>query len=73
MRNGYWKCEFEGKNGETVEKTIYAKSSKGAFKHTYEMGARIGMNPKYETLREATDEEAKEFKKMIRNKIKKDE
>ena len=29
MRNGYWKCEFEGKNGETVEKTIYAKLHMG--------------------------------------------
>ena len=34
------------------------------------MGVRIGMSPKYETLREATDEEAKEFKKTIRKKAK---
>ena len=70
MRNGYWKCEFEGKNGETVEKTIYAKTSHGAFEHTFEMGMRISMTPKYETLREATDEEAKEFKKLIKERIK---
>jgi hypothetical protein len=70
MRNGYWKCEFEGKNGETVEKTIYAKTSHGAFEHTFEMGMRINMTPKYETLREATDEEAKEFKKLIKERIK---
>ena len=70
MRNGYWKCEFEGKNGETAEKTIYAKTSHGAFEHTFEMGMRINMTPKYETLREATDEEAKEFKKLIKKRIK---
>ena len=70
MRNGYWKCEFEGKNGETVEKTIYAKTSHGAFEHTFEMGMRINMTPKYETLREATYEEAKEFKKLIKERIK---
>ena len=70
MRNRYWKCEFEGKNGETVEKTIYAKTSHGAFEHTFEMGMRINMTPKYETLREATDEEAKEFKKLIKERIK---
>ena len=69
MKNGYWKCDFEGKNGEIIEKTIYAKTSHGAFKHTFEMGVRIGMSPKYETLREATDEEAKEFKNEIRKKL----
>ena len=31
---------------------------------------RINMTPKYETLREATDEEAKKFKKLIKEKIK---
>ena len=70
MRNGYWKCKFEGKNGKTIEKTIYAKTSHGAFEHTFEMGMRINMTPKYETLREATDEEAKEFKKLIKERIK---
>lgn len=70
MGKGYWKCEFESSNGDTIPKTIYAKTSHGAFKHTYEMGIRIGMSPKYETLREATDEEVKEFKKMIRKKAK---
>lgn len=70
MRNGYWKFEFEGKNGKTIGKTIYAKTSHGAFEHTFEMGIRIGMTPKYETLREATDEEAKEFKKLIKERIK---
>jgi len=71
MRNGYWKCQFENKNGEIIEKTIYAKTSHGAFEHTFEMGMRISMTPKYETLREATDEEAKEFKKEIRKRAKK--
>lgn len=70
MSKGYWKCEFEDKNGKTIEKTIYAKTSHGAFKHTFEMGVRDGLEPKYETLREATDEETKEFKKMIRKRTK---
>ena len=71
MKNrSYWKCDFENKNGETVKKTIYAKTTHGAFKHTYEMGVRIGMSPKYETLVEATDDEIKEFKKMIRKRVK---
>ena len=70
MKNGYWKCDFEGRNGEIIEKTIYAKTSHGAFKHTFEMGVRIGMSPKYETLREATNEETKEFKKTIKKRTK---
>lgn len=70
MKNHYWKCEFEGKNGETVLKTIYAKTNAGAFQHTFEMSVRIGLEPKYETLRKATDEEVKEFKKLIRKRVK---
>ena len=73
MSNFYWKCEFEGDNNEIIVKTIYAKTTRSAFKHTYEMGVRIGLEPKYETLREATNEEVKEFKKMIRKRVKKDE
>lgn len=67
--NGYWKCEFEDGNGKTILKTIYAKTSVGVFKHTHEMGIRIGMKPKYETLREATKKEVLEFKKSIKMKI----
>lgn len=68
-RSFYWKCEFEGKNGETILKTVYAKTTRQAFKYSCEMGMRIGMTPKYETLREATKEEVKEFKKLIKSKI----
>ena len=32
------------------------------------MGIRIGMPPKYETLREATDEEVKIFKNEIKKR-----
>jgi hypothetical protein len=35
------------------------------------MGARIGLEPKYETLRETTKEEEREFKKIIKDRIKK--
>lgn len=71
MANFYWKCEFESKDGKTELKTVYAKTTRQAFKYSYEMGVRIGMTPKFETLREATDEEVKEFKKLIKNRTKK--
>ena len=64
----YWKCEFESSDGSTMWKTIFAKSTRGAFKHSFEMGARIGMTPKYETLRNATLQEVREFKKMIKER-----
>lgn len=70
MANFYWKCEFEGKDGKTELRTIYAKTTRQAFKYSYEMGVRIGLKPKYETLREATNEEVKEFKKMIGARVK---
>lgn len=70
-RSFYWKCEFEDKDGNTIIKTVYAKTTRQTFKYAYEMGLRIGMTPKYETLREATSEEVKEFKKMIKSKISK--
>ena len=68
-RSFYWKCEFGDKDGKTTLKTVYAKTTIQAFKYAYEMGLRIGMTPKYETLREATEEEVKEFKKYIKSKI----
>ena len=68
--NFYWKCVFEDSNGETIEKTVYAKTTITAFRYAYEMGVKIGMTPKYETLRNATDEEVKEFKKMIKKRVK---
>lgn len=37
------------------------------------MGVRIGMTPKYETLREVTNKEVKEFKKIIKERAKKNE
>ena len=70
-RSFYWKCEFEGNDGESVLKTIYAKTTREAFKYTHQMGVRIGLEPKYETLREATEEEVKEFKKEIKKRVKK--
>ena len=71
MQEGpYWYCEFEDKKGNTVWKMIYAKSTPGAFKHSMEMGARIGMEPKFETLRGATKEEIRAFKKMIKQRAK---
>jgi hypothetical protein len=68
-RSFYWKCEFEGKDGEVLLKTIYAKTTTQASQNTHEMGLRIGMTPRYNTLREATPEEVKDFKKYIKSKI----
>ena len=68
---GYWQCEFEDNKGNSLWKMIFAKTTEGAFKHSFEMGTRIDMSPRYETLREATDEEVKNFKKMIKNRTKK--
>lgn len=66
----YWQCEFEDVNGNTIWKMVYGKTTREAFKNTYETGVRIGMEPKYETLRNATPEEVKEFTKMIRKRVK---
>ena len=49
---------------------IYAKTTTSAFKHCFQMGMRIGMSPKYETLQNATEEEVKELKKTIRKRVK---
>lgn len=66
----YWYCEFEDKEGNTTPKIVYAKSTPGAFQHSMEMGIRIGMEPKFESLRGATKEEVIAFKKMIKNRAK---
>ena len=66
----YWYCEYEDNAGNTISKIIYAKTTPGAFKHGVEMGIRIGMEPKFETLRGATKEEVRQFKKMIKSRIK---
>ena len=64
----YWQCQFEDKEGNKVWKMIYAKTTPGAFKHSMEMGTRIGMEPLYETLRNATTKEVKEFIKNMKQK-----
>jgi len=66
----YWYCEFEDKDGNVIQKIIFAKTTPGAFKHSMEMGVRIGMEPRYETLRGATKQEISAFKKMIKNRVK---
>lgn len=71
MVKSYWKCDFEGRNGEIVSKMIYAKTTTSAFKHCFQMGMRIGMSPKYETLQNATEEEVKELKKLSEKELKK--
>jgi hypothetical protein len=66
----YWQCEFEDENGNTLWKMIYAKTSAESFRRAFEMGRRIGMEPKYETLRNATPQEVKDFQKMIKDRVK---
>lgn len=66
----YWYCEFEDGDGNITPKIIFAKTTPGAFKHSMEMGIRIGMEPKYETLRGATTQEIRTFKKMINKRAK---
>ena len=74
MRDGltkvYWVCEFEDSEGNTSSEMIYAKTTVGAFRHATEKAMRLGMEPKFETLRNATMPEIKEFQKMIKNRLK---
>jgi hypothetical protein len=63
----YWKCEFE--NGSAKKcKMIYARSKPESVRRAFEMGLRIGMKPKYETLRNATMQEIEKFQEQIRRK-----
>ena len=64
----YWYCEFVDKNGNVTGEIIWAKTTRGAFKHCFEKGMRIGAEPKYETLRGATNKEVIDFKKMIKKR-----
>ena len=66
----YWKCEFEDKNGNTSWEMIYAKTTPGAFKHATEKAIKLGMEPKFETLRNATMPEIREFQKTMKNRVK---
>ena len=68
--NGYWKCEFKDRKGEVQLRTIYAKTTTSAFKHCFQVGIRLHLEPQYETLREATEDEVKELKTMIKKRVK---
>lgn len=68
--NGFWQCEFIDQAGKSVWKMINAKTTTLAFKNTFEMGLRFKLEPQFETLRYATDEEVKSFKKMIKKRAK---
>ena len=68
--NGYWKCEFKDRKGEVQLRTIYAKTTTSAFKHCFQVGIRLHLEPQYETLREATADEVKELKTMIKKRVK---
>ena len=68
--NGYWKCEFKDRKGEVQLRTIYAKTTTSAFKHCFQVGIRLHLEPQYETHREATADEVKELKTMIKKRVK---
>ena len=71
--NWFWKCEFIDKDGNSVWKMLSASTSLGAKKRAYEVAFNSNgeLDPQYETIRPATSKEIKEFKDMIKNRIKK--
>ena len=71
--NWFWKCEFIDKDGNSVWKMLSASTHLGAKKRAYEVAFNSNgeLDPKYETIREATKKEVTEIKKMIKDRIKK--
>lgn len=68
--NWFWKCDFIDKDGQTVSKMLSASTTLGAKKRAFEVGRNFGLDPQYETIRQATNKEIKEFKEMIKKRIK---
>ena len=68
--NGYWKCEFEDKNGKIIEKMIIADTTRQAMQQAFESGKYFGIEPKYETLTRATEKEVRALKRMIKKRVK---
>ena len=69
--NWFWKCEFSDGGENSIWKMVSASTIYGARKRCFEVGLLNNLTPKYDTLRHATEEEVKEFKKMIKDRIKK--
>ena len=67
----YWYCEFDDKTGNVVKKIIWGRSTVEAFKAAAETGVKFGLEPRYETLRGAEPKEIAAFKRMIKNRAKK--
>lgn len=67
----YWYCEFEDKEGKITSKIIWGRTTVEAFKSTAETGVKYGLEPMYETLRPAEPKEIAAFKRMIKNRAKK--
>ena len=68
--NGYWKCEFEDKEGNSIWKFIIADTLRQAKQQVFETSRHFGFIPKYETLISATEKEIRSFKKSIRLRVK---
>lgn len=68
--NGYWKCEFEDKDGNSVWKFIIADTLRQAKQQVFETSRYFGFTPKYDTLVSATEKEIRSFKRLIRARVK---
>jgi hypothetical protein len=66
----FWSCDFEDKEGNIVARIISAKTTTQASEAAFQTGFRLGLKPKYDTIRRATDKEVHDFKKMIKDRVK---
>lgn len=66
----YWQCEFKNKKGESVWKMIIADTPRQAIQQVFETSRYFGFEPKYETLRYATEKEVRDLKKTIKKRVK---
>lgn len=66
----FWRCEFENLHGKTQWKTIEAKNYVHALKEALKIYKATSLIPKYETLREAKDEEVSTICDMVKDNFK---
>ena len=67
----YWKCKFKDNEGNLIQKFIIADTTRQAKQQVFETSRYFKLDPIYETLELATDKEIRNFKRMIKNRIKK--
>lgn len=66
----FWICNFENSEGEVVSRIISAKTSTQADTMAFQTGLRLNLKPIYDSIRRATDKEVRDFKKMIKDRVK---